>query len=407
MPALLLAAALAQAAPSTTLQLEVRQADGPRFFATPAGLAAAPAGGGEPDPLDLRDGAPRGRPLALRFDGEGRLWVLTARVLGVVDPGWLFGATVPATRPGPWTSWHWSGDDRVTLVGPRRRYTHLIDREPPPRFEVLAVQGHPFEEGKVYRCGRDGLARLRLRIAAGEAGGARIRWRPADRHLWRPLSPRQGQAVVGPFRPGRRRLVLAIWSADLRRGRTLAIPLDVPPPPGYGRRELLGLLTGGLVLVLVACLVAGRRRRAPGPWLGRSLIRAGGLSLILLQVTAALFPHARGWPFVGFTMYTETYGEGALIYRPVIEGIFAGGIRRALHPTEGGISVPFTSYRAIVPLVHGGPEALAAFVARYRATHPPTPRLVGLRILQARTRLTADGPKPVASLVVARYAETR
>jgi hypothetical protein len=122
-----------------------------------------------------------------------------------------------------------------------------------------------------------------------------------------------------------------------------------------------------------------------------------------VQILAGIVPHAKGWPFIGFSMYTNTYGEGWIIYDGGVFGIEPGGSTRKLD--YHGV-VPFADdrWQVIGPIIDGGPGFAREWVERYNALHPDQ-RIVGLQARADRRRLAPDGAVPIAPLVFSSYRE--
>ena len=122
-----------------------------------------------------------------------------------------------------------------------------------------------------------------------------------------------------------------------------------------------------------------------------------------VQVLAGLFPHAKGWPFVGYSMYSERYDADQVIHEGVLVGLRPDRRELAIDPQALGVAVD-DRWQTLRPLIDGGDAAAAGYLARYRARFPRS-RLVGLQVQARRVRLTARGPIRVAPLVLAHYLE--
>jgi len=167
------------------------------------------------------------------------------------------------------------------------------------------------------------------------------------------------------------------------------------------------LRVGALVVVLVTGLFAWRARRSrtpdqsrAEPWV-RAPVSAALAIGIGVQVLAGLVPHAKGWPFIGFSMYTNTYDEGWIIYDGGVFGIEPGG--RARKIDYHGV-VPFADdrWQVIGPIIDGDADFAREWVRRYNALHPGE-AIVGLQTRADRRRLTSAGPVPIAPLVFSSY----
>src|SRR5262249_2437969 len=160
---------------------------------------------------------------------------------------------------------------------------------------------------------------------------------------------------------------------------------------------------GGAVLLLLLFLVPARGK-------GRAALLQGALSataalVVGLQVLAGVVGHGRSWPFVGFSMYTERYREGSVLYQPELVGTRSAGSRQQLDPSSAGTAKDGL-WQLLVPLVHDGAPARERWLQAYNAGHPDAP-LRGLCVQERRWRLTADGPVRVAPIVLATSADGR
>ena len=120
-----------------------------------------------------------------------------------------------------------------------------------------------------------------------------------------------------------------------------------------------------------------------------------------LQVVAGLIPHSRGWPFVGYSMYSQSYAPGEHIYTAVMIGIRGEGRRFRLDPAVAGY--PSDGYwQALLPLVYGDDAERQRFVDAFNKISPHKP-LVGFVIQDEKHRLTVEGPIEVAPVIMCVY----
>lgn len=372
---------------------------GPTFVVAEHGLFLVDPEVEVADPIELGPGAPGGRVTSLEVDRERRLWVATTEAFGVCDPCFFWGRTL-AGEAGPPAAGPYSvrAEDAGTLLLTTSAGTwrYAPDRGDPPRIRSLLVDGEPVEAGSALS--RAHGATLRVRATAEAMGGASLRYRLDRHHVWRAF---EGELVLGDIDPGRHSLELIALDRDLRRSPPFVLQLRVDYPFYYGKRFLVGS-TLAAALLLLGFFVA-RARRA-GDVARRHPLLSTGIALCLsAQVAAALFPHAKGWPFVGFTMYTQRYGDFDLVYDEILAGLRPNGASYRI--LEGALGVAVDSrWQVLGPLIDGGDEVARDYLTRCRQRHPNSP-VVGIQVQARRRRLTEHGPVPVAALVLRHYAE--
>ncbi len=351
----------------------LKQPFGPGFVAAKRGLFVADLEAKTLDLLDLRDGTPKGEVFSLRFENPSCLQVRAKDGTYNIHPAWLFGRKVASRL--------------------RKK------KEPmgPPSSLEAARGGSLLAPGS--RLATDAAGRVRLDLKAKAMGGATFRWRLQGHHLWRPVEQVGSQYLLGPIPPGRHKVFVVAMDENLRFSSPFPLEFLRPLPKGLSKAVLIPV-AGGLVLMVFLLSVFPVLGKGRGP-LRRALLSAVAVSVLGLQVFAAIVPHAKGWPFVGFTMYTQTYHAQSLLYRPVIRALLEGGKEVEVSPSEGGITVPYTTFRSLVPLLNGGPLRLEEFRETLgRNLGAPVQRL---RILAERTRLTPGGPKPAGALLLGLY----
>jgi hypothetical protein len=349
------------------------------------------------DAVESVDALLPGRPTSVHVDDLRRVWVATEEAFGVFHPTFTyanrFGDSDGLPSPGPYRVGPGAvGEIRVATGAGTFRYRP--DRGPPPLPPGLLVDGAIRPSG----------------ATRGLSFGEAVRFeRPADRnlpllfrvdghHLWRSM----GSAMdLGGFHPGRHGLEVVAVDRDLRLSEPWTLTVEVAYPPRYSKgfvATLGALATGG---VFAAFLVGARARARP--WLAgwSACISTALLLCVALQIFAGLFPHARGWPFVGFSMYTEVYRPDDVVYRTGIVGLGLDGSRRAISPYALGHTFddPWQVYR---PLLVGGEEPNRAFALAYNARFPED-SVGGIQVEAERHRLTASGPVRVAPLVLSRF----
>gem|GEM_PF-5447186 len=365
-----------------------KQPHGPVFVATERGLFLADLKAKTIDRLDLRDGAPRGEILSLRFVTPFRLRLQTPEGSYHLHPAWLFGRKLNKEK-----STAWGGSPKILSVA--RGESRLS-----PNSSLLT----------------DAKGKISLRLQGKAKGGASYRWRLEGHHLWRPLKQKRDSYILGPIPPGKHRVFLVAMDENLKFSHPFPLNLKRPLPRGLTKATLLPIVGGSTLLLFVLFLLPALGK---GPKLRKRAFLGGvATTLIGLQVLAAIIPHAKGWPFVGFTMYTQTNSAYSLLYRPAIEASFVDGSHREVSPSDGGITVPYTTFRALIPLLNPGIQQVSHL-------HDPHPgkrslgspsriedfkdvleqnvgrRVQHLRILAVRVRLTPKGPRPAGKLLLA------
>ncbi len=355
------------------IHASAKQPFGPIFVAAERGLFVADLEAKTLDLLDLRDGAPQGEILSLRFENSSCLEVVAKDGVYHIHPAWLFGRKL-----------HSKKGERAERLGP-------------PSPPILTHGGLSLAPNAEVATDAEG--NMRLDLVARAKGGATFRWRLEGHHLWRPVKKSGGHALLGPIPPGKHRVFVVAMDEDLRFSEATPLILQRPLPKGLSKAVLIPA-AGGSVLMIFLILVfpalgKGRTR------VGRALLSAVAVSVLGLQVLAAIVPHAKGWPFVGFTMYTQTNEAQSLLYRPVIQARFEDGSKLEVVPSDGGITVPYTTFRGIVPLLNGGRQRRAEF--RETLERNLGKAVKRLRVLGERTRLTAEGPKRAGTLLLALY----
>jgi len=353
------------------------------------------------DPVPSVGAALGGRLTSVHVDARRRVWVAAEEGLGVFHSTFgfeaVFGATDGLPSRGPYRVG--PGPEGAIAVGTSSGvFLYRPDRGPPPDLPRVSVAGKPRASGGTY-----GLAfgePLRLERAAGTEHPSLFR--VDGHHVWRRL----GNATeVGGLSPGRHGIEVVAVDRDLRMSEPWRLSLDVAVPVRFSKRFVLAvgaLVAGG---VFLAFLFGARvRERAVVAW-GRAAVSTALLLCVGLQVLAGLVPHAKGWPFVGFSMYTEVYRENDVVYRTGIVGLGPDGSRRAISPYALGYTFddPWQVYR---PLLVGGDEPNRAFVEAYNARYPADP-IFGVHVEAERRRLTAAGPVRVAPLVLNRFLPER
>ena len=342
------------------------------------------------DAPNVRDGFPPGAPLGLHVDARGRLWLATDAAFGVVDTRQFFGRTFTAADglpPPPFTAFAATEDGRFLLRCASGVYEYAPDRGPPPSGRV--------RDGSTVLGNADGSAELHPEGSA--LGGATFRYRLHHRHLVAPLDP----PVVRGLEPGTHAIDVLAFDRELDATTVATLEVRIPFPPAADHGALLPL--AALVAALVIALFCLRARRQGGGRArsGRALLSAGLLGVVALQIVAGFLGYGRSWPFVGFSMYTETYREGSVVFRPRLIGLWPDGSSREMELYEAGLAQD-GYWQLYGEMVYGDESDRERLLRAYAERHPDWP-LHGFVIRDDRTRLTAEGPVEVAPIVMLRY----
>lgn len=370
------------------------------FVAAERGLFVVSAEVDAIDPVKLEGGAPEGLPRSVFVDAQRRLWIATEEAIGVVDPSFGWGRTMSredGLPGGP--PYRLAGAPDGTLIVETASGVHRYrpDQGPAPVVTGLEVDGEAWEEGRTVT-GEYG--RTIFVAAQGRAqGGATFRKRLDRHHIWRAL----GVEPIEDIPPGAHALEVIAIDRDLRRSKPATIPIVYDLPPQYEKAFVVPL--GALLAALVTGFFAWRARRAGGGWEAwiRAPVSAAIAIAIGVQILAGLVPHAKGWPFIGFSMYTNTYGENWIIYDGGVFGIEPGGTTRKLE-YHGVVAFADDRWQVIGPIIDGGPGFSREWVERYNALHPEE-KIVGLQARADRRRLTPEGAVEIAPLVFSSYRE--
>jgi hypothetical protein len=375
------------------------------FVAAARGLFVVSAEVDALDPVELREGAPRGAPRSVHVDAERRVWIATEEELGVVDPSFGWGRTMTREAEsredgppgGPPYRLAGEPDGALVIETADGVFRYRPDQGPAPAVTRLEADGKTIEDGMTVT-GAYGHP-LSVSAEAHAEGGATFRWRLDGNHVWREL----GTEPIEDIHPGAHVLEVIAIDRDLRRSEPARVAIQYDLPPQYEKSFVVRV--GLVVIAIVTAFFFWLARRSGG---GREAWRrvpvSAAIAIVIgVQILAGLVPHAKGWPFIGFSMYTNTYGENWIIYDGGVFGIEPGGTTRKL---EYHAVVPFADdrWQVIGPIIDGGPEFSRDWMERYNARHPET-RIVGLQARADRRRLTPDGAVPIAPLVFSSYRE--
>ena len=351
------------------------------------------------DPVRLWHGSPKGTPVGVVADGEHRLWLATESAFGAVDSIQFFGRAlgqVEGLPPPPYRGLRAGSSGDLLLSTDHAGFRYQPDQDPPPEMHVLEVDGRSFEPGRRFALQN---CDVEIGVTARASGGAVLRWRDSRNAFWRPL---EGEPLtIRDLEPGAHEIVVTAFDRDLRASPPVAIHLDVPYPPAYRPRRLVPVVATCALLVLAAfALHAAWTRADRGRWV-RSLATAFLVLAFAAQIVAALIPHARGWPFVGFGMYTESVGDFPLTSRQVLYGVKDDGERFPIEVHGAGLGL-FELHRRLAPAIRGAEDARQALLDELNERYYGG-RLPGFEIRIERHRLTARGPMRVAPIHLCRH----
>jgi hypothetical protein len=326
------------------------------------------------------------------------VWIATDDELGVIDPSFFWGRTftredgLPPARPH-----RVNGDGAGGLIvqAGAEAWRYRPDHGESPVVTDVEVDGRPWQ-ADVLVAKEFGDA-LRIVARGTAAGGASFRYRIDGNHVWKALD---GQPIEG-LQPGSHALDVVALDRNLSRSAPRRIQLSIAYPHYYDKSFVVRavFLVAALVLI-VALWRAHRHYRGRRAW-SRGLISAALALAIGGQLLAGFVPHAKGWPFIGFSMYTNTYHEDSIIYDGKLVGLEPDGSARKLsvYALGGGFD---DRWDALGAIINGGGTAAAQWMRAFNALHPSDP-VAGLQVRAERRRLTSRGPVSIAPLILSSY----
>jgi hypothetical protein len=377
-----------------------RHPHGTVWVAAERGLFVAADGCDVLDRVDLEGGEPPGTPVGVACADPERVWLLTSEALCAVETRQLFWSVVESEGlpPPPYSALDVKRDGALEIVHAAGR-----DRFEPgrssraPQEPRLRIAGREIRGGDVIELAYG--EPLRLEIAPGR--GERWMWRDAARFRWKPFDVNvreTGEAEIPMVRPGRHSLRAVAFDSQLRRSAPLAIEVDVAYPDSLDPRRLAAGALLGLSLAAGLTLRSALRRRRSWREAWKALLSVALAACVALQLAAAAFPHAKGWPFIGFTMYTSVSRRDDVAYRHELSGVRPDGSRRPLAP-PGAKFGKFETERALQPFLHDEDGVRERFLAEWNAAHPEDP-LAGLVDLCRRRRMRPEGAVEVPPIVM-------
>lgn len=347
------------------------------------------------DRIELRDGAPQGSPVGIVLDDARRLWIATDRAFGVVNTGFFYGRSgdYPGVPGPPYTGLRRHPDGGLEVLTARASFRYVPDQGAPPEVGDIATDGDPWD-GETLT----GTWPISMDVAAAAAGagGATLRWVIDGHHNWRPFSG-DGHRIDG-LNPGDRTIDIVAIDRDLRRSRPVTLRLRCSYPWWLRPEALVGGSGAFAALVLGALMILARRNGGGRPRYARALMSTIILTWLVLQLAAGLFPHARGWPFCGFSMYTGKSHENDIGGPVTMAVATAQGEERSADLRRFGF-VFDTRWQVIRPFLNGDPAFRRHMLDLYNGAKDGE-QVRAIRVVQYRTRLTGAGKIPVAPLVM-------
>ena len=368
------------------------------FVAAEQGLFATAQGFDVLDPLDLRDGVPKGRPVGLVLDRKNRLWLATeAGGFACIDTRFFYGRSFSAQDglpKAPFSGLALGTSSALLLKNEDGIWRYLLADGAGPSLDVGGAARRT--------AGRDGS--LSLELGGAGLGGVSFRYRLGASHLWQPLTVTDGKARITGLRPGRQGIRIVALDRELNASGELVLDLVVPYPELFDKATLLPLLALGALFLFAAFCWRAHRAGGTKQQYVRAALSTIVSTIFVCQVLVACIPHGKSWPFVGFDMYTERYEHLGLLYKPRLIGIDSNRRRFAIHPRQAGWSSD-GYWQALVPLIHESATRGKDFLDAFRERNP------GLDLQQyivetQKTRLSSEGPVPVAPTVLSWYPRT-
>jgi len=362
------------------------------------------------DPLEPMAPLELGGVRSVHADPRRRLWFAGDRGLGVLALAGQWGHRFapeelpeelrdcetlrvgPAPGKGLLVEGH-TGERRVA-------YRYLPGRGEAPRVRELLVNGEVWDgEREIELTYPEGFE---LEARGTGLGGARFRFRIDEHHVWRDLGE---EAELARFSPGEHTLDVIAVDRDLVRSEPVRLTIRSGFPPRFDKRfvvvalALFGALSLGLFLIYERRLGwrAGALYRAP--------LSAGLLSILTLQVLAGIEPHGKGWPFMGYSMYTTRFDEGDVIFESVLVGLQRNGRSRVIPPQAVGVAID-GRWQVLGPLVDRGEAVARQYLEAYERRYPGS-GVVGLQVRARRHRLTPGGAVEVAPQILSHYRQAR
>ena len=348
------------------------------------------------DAVELGDGAPRGDVVGLHSDRADRLWIATTDEFGCVHTSQWFGRThgrddgVPEP---PYLDLTASGDGTLLLRSADGVFAYRPDPAAPRMREARLAGGIAADGLATLVLDGDGAEADAGLVRDGDGSSLTFRWRAASHHMLRSLDDRRLQLP----HPGSHHLLVYAFDRDLDRSRPLELEAHVPYRNAYRPRVLLPVAAAAAFAILALHVRHARRARLPP---GRGLIGGCLAIVVLLQLIAAILDHGRSYPFIGFGMYREVYREGDVLYAPALLQLRDGPADASLEVPVGSLAFATDgAWRHAATLLFAEDAEREAYLRELPGAAPASAYELRVR----RCRLTAEGPRQVAPLVLLRH----
>ena len=329
-------------------------------------------------------------------DPRGRLWVVTSSALYVVTTSHRHvyrPLASSAAGKGAFSSVELQPSGEIRIRAADGTVSYTPDSAPPPKVPALTANGRPFNPGDVIEVVYP--ARLRVEFEPMTEDGATVRAVSDIRGRIKMRAKGTGVFVCARADPGLRRVRFYAIDRDGNPSAGITIPVLVkwPTPLQPSRIRLFVLIA--VVVGFGAPFGIARKRGIRGARLQRVML--GTLLVMLLggQLLAAAIPHGRTWPFVGWTMYTNTAEEGAVVEQAMIELLYADG---SVAPLK---QLRYYPVSLIYALRWNREEAGEQLLRDWNETADRP--VVGVRVRAPHYRLTAEGPQASYTCVLAEY----
>lgn len=351
----------------------------------------------------LRD-PPPGIPLWLYLDNRRRLWVLTDEAFACVSIAlrtsrtMLRGSGLPDE---PWKGMRRTSDGEFVLLGSsnERSWRYRPDQGPDPTLQISEVNGRRYVSGSEITVSSH--QDVRIAVAASEGISCFVWPGTHGRYSARATGK---QALIRNLDPGQRRIPIVAVDQDMNQSEPIYLTINVELPEMYKPRRTVPIAIGAVTIVIGAFWLFGLRRGKNVR--RRYFVSAVLILLILPQVIAIFDPHVRGWPFIGFGMYTKVRERGDLAIATAIELICADGTTVVLGPLETLECFGCLSSQIRKPLLRNPTDVGAAVIAEYSrsAGHDG---VIAVRIKDYRYQLNQDSPERLPSLTRMYYQESK
>lgn len=338
---------------------------------------------------------------SLQVGSHRRLWFITTETFGCIhlETGALsLFSSSDGLPPPPYRRLRKQADGSLILYRDDDAFSYRPDVGPGPMISIFSVNDERYRSDRPYRLPHG----QKIDVGLTGAGRGTIQFRviPHERKRHSTGKVSQDSVNIDYFDPGLIPVRIVAFDRDLRQSKAAILPVDVALPVYYSPKVVLPIGIGGLILVgLLMWFVAWR---AGGGVVRYQKAAVSGLLIVLfgMQLLSAIVPHARGWPFVGWGMYTEVRQEGSISGYSALEGLRADG---SIVPIDGWHFHCYPS-QVIKPLIHESEQAGPAFVEAYNSELPDE-QIVGIRVVAYQYRLDRDGAVPLIPRIRTDYRQ--